>query len=42
MRAGETMIQLFDHNQKAYESAVNLLFQTGKAAIIHPTGTGTP
>ena len=33
-------IDLFKHNQKAYESAVALLNETGKAAIIHPTGTG--
>ncbi len=34
------MIDLFEHNQKAYESAVEMLRETGKAAIIHPTGTG--
>ncbi|GHV39941.1 hypothetical protein FACS189490_04330 [Clostridia bacterium] len=33
-------ISLFEHNQKAYESAVSLMEETGKAAIIHPTGTG--
>ncbi len=31
---------LFDHNQKAYEAAVSMLEGTGRAAIIHPTGTG--
>lgn len=33
-------IQLFAHNQTAYESAVSMLAENGKAAIIHPTGTG--
>ena len=31
---------LFAHNQEAYEEAVSMLESTGKAAIIHPTGTG--
>ncbi len=31
---------LFEHNQKAYQAAVQMLTQTGRAAIIHPTGTG--
>lgn len=31
---------LFEHNQTAYESACEMLLATGKAAIIHPTGTG--
>ena len=35
-----SMIELFDHNQKAYEAAKQLLSETGKAAIVHPTGTG--
>ena len=30
----------FEHNQTAYKSAVSMLETTGKAAIIHPTGTG--
>ena len=34
------MLELFEHNQKAYESAVNMMNTSGKAAIIHPTGTG--
>lgn len=34
------MITLFEHNQIAYESAIHLLAAEGKAAIIHPTGTG--
>ncbi len=33
-------ISLFNHNQAAYESAVKMLSTSGKAAIIHPTGTG--
>ena len=33
-------IALFDHNRIAYEAAVSLLNETGKAAIVHPTGTG--
>lgn len=35
-----TVIDLFEHNKTAYDSAVSLLFETGKAAVIHPTGTG--
>ena len=34
------MIELFKHNQEAYESAVAMLDAVGKACIIHPTGTG--
>ena len=33
-------ITLYEHNQKAYEAALSLMNETGKAAIIHPTGTG--
>ena len=33
-------IQLFPHNQIAYNSALKMLESCGKAAIIHPTGTG--
>ncbi len=33
-------IQLFEHNQKAYEAAMSMLEEEGMAAIIHPTGTG--
>lgn len=36
----KTGINLFPHNQAAYEAAVSMLAETGKAAIIHPTGTG--
>ena len=34
------MIKLFEHNRIAYEAAVAMLKDTGKAAVIHPTGTG--
>ncbi len=34
------MIQLYDHNQTAYRSVLDLLAETGKAAVVHPTGTG--
>lgn len=33
-------ISLFRHNQTAYEAALKMLSATGKAAIVHPTGTG--
>ncbi|MCB6992809.1 Helicase associated domain protein [bacterium 210820-DFI.6.37] len=33
-------MELFEHNQSAYEAALALLSETGKAAVIHPTGTG--
>lgn len=33
-------IELFEHNKTAYEAAVAMLAETGKAAVIHPTGTG--
>jgi len=32
--------RLYKHNLIAYEAATKLLDETGKAAIIHPTGTG--
>lgn len=34
------MIDLFQHNKNAYEAAKRLMDETGKAAIVHPTGTG--
>lgn len=34
------MLELFAHNRAAYSAAVKLLASTGKAAVIHPTGTG--
>ena len=33
-------VQLFPHNQIAYNSALEMLESCGKAAIVHPTGTG--
>ena len=33
-------VQLFEHNAKAYQEAVKMMQQYGKAAIVHPTGTG--
>ena len=33
-------IELFEHNKTAYNAAISMLNTTGKAAIIHPTGTG--
>ena len=31
---------LFEHNERAYHAAVRMMKQYGKAAIVHPTGTG--
>ena len=31
---------LYEHNQTAYEAALSMLRETGRAAVIHPTGTG--
>ena len=33
-------IELFAHNQTAYEAATAMLAETSKAAVVHPTGTG--
>ena len=33
-------IELFEHNQTAYLAALHMMRTTGKAAVIHPTGTG--
>ena len=33
-------MELFQHNRTAYDNAFAMMAQTGKAAIIHPTGTG--
>ncbi len=33
-------MNLFEHNKTAYEAAVCMLSEHGKAAVIHPTGTG--
>lgn len=34
------MISLFKHNEIAYKTAISMLAENGKAAIVHPTGTG--
>lgn len=33
-------IFLYEHNRQAYDAALSMLSVTGKAAIVHPTGTG--
>ncbi len=33
-------VELYEHNQSAYDAAVDMMQQAGKAAVIHPTGTG--
>ncbi len=33
-------VTLYGHNQAAYEAAVSFMQTEGKAAVIHPTGTG--
>ncbi|MCC8101387.1 MAG: hypothetical protein LIP11_03725, partial [Clostridiales bacterium] len=33
-------VKVYEHNRAAYEAAVDMMEQTGKAAIVHPTGTG--
>jgi len=33
-------VELFSHNQTAYKNALAMMAQTGKAAVIHPTGAG--
>lgn len=33
-------IELYPHNQTAYDNAVRIMKEHGKAAVIHPTGTG--
>ena len=42
MRKGvnKVALRLFEHNEKAYKSAVRMMEQYGKATIVHPTGTG--
>lgn len=34
------MIDLFEHNQTAYDKVRAMLASRGKAAVVHPTGTG--
>ena len=33
-------VRLFEHNEKAYRDAARMLKDYGRAAVIHPTGTG--
>ena len=33
-------IKLFEHNQSAYESVLEMLSDECKAAVVHPTGIG--
>ena len=33
-------LQLYEHNLKAYHDAAEMLSRYGKAAVVHPTGTG--
>ena len=33
-------ISLFEHNETAYYAALSMMKKSGKAAIVHPTGTG--
>ena len=33
-------IHLYEHNEKAYGLVMAMLSETGKAAVVHPTGTG--
>ena len=33
-------VQLFAHNRQAYDAVMAMLATAGKAAVIHPTGTG--
>ncbi len=33
-------MHLFEHNETAYKAAVTMLLERGKAAVVHPTGTG--
>ena len=42
MREGvnKVALRLFEHNEKAYHAAVRMMERYGKAAIVHPTGTG--
>ena len=39
---GEEMaVSLYEHNERAYRRAAELMEETGKAAVIHPTGNLT-
>lgn len=34
-------VSLYEHNERAYRRAAELMEETGKAAVIHPTGNLT-
>ena len=38
--ANRVAMNLFEHNRTAYEVVSAVLAETGKAAVVHPTGTG--
>lgn len=38
--ANRVAMNLFEHNRTAYEAVAAMLAETGKAAVVHPTGTG--
>ena len=40
MKTANAKLELFAHNKQAYEAALLLMEENGKAAVIHPTGTG--
>ena len=40
VRLGNRNLKLFPHNLCAYDAVCRLLEKEGKAAVIHPTGTG--
>lgn len=33
-------VRLYPHDQKAYKQAAAMLEKSGRAAVVHPTGTG--
>ena len=37
---GSVPVRLYPHNQKAYTLAAAMLEESGRAAVVHPTGTG--
>ena len=39
-RRSAIVVPLLEHNAKAYQAAIKMMQQYGKAAIVHPTGTG--
>ena len=40
-KGGNSMaLQLYEHNARAYRAVMAMLARYGKAAVVHPTGTG--